>query len=251
MLSKNILRLLINIMSLQMSVTWSRLVLWITIILLITITLLYYQSAPYTVDPYSVEMSKMESLSAMRDALVLSSMIYTMILIIIGVMAWTMPLKRCLVKTFLSLPIGRSVFFIGNVFNIFLPPFIVFLVAHVFAGLYILSYVSVFDLLLLFPLILLNTLFIVSIVTLISLIVKDSIVSLFLASSIFLLPYQFPMQLKYINSCYFYTVTVAYIWHCVKHVSYSEAINLIAVTSLVTSIALILSFIYFLKMDVD
>lgn len=246
---KNSIKIMANIISFEMNIVWSRLVLWLNIVLITIFSLLYYESGLYSENPLFPNMGRLENLSAMAGAIKSSSNIYVIILTITCVFTWSR-FSGDILKTLLSLPISRKIFFICNIINIFLPPYIIFLSSHIFAGTYILNRVLLTDIMILIPLILLQTLLIVSIVTLISLILKNSIISLFLVLSIFTLPSQFP-ELKYIDPMYFYKTTLTYIWGLGKDVSYLNVIELLGLDLSITIVMLILSLIYFLKMDID
>jgi len=204
------------------------------------------------------------------NAFTSSTVIYTVFLVAITAVSWSNAIDRKLAKNILSLPISRKVFFASKIISIVIPPYLTYIASHLFSQIYLDNFINFHSILITVLLTALYTLYVVSLTTLIFLIVKNSIATVLLTISILFLPLagSVPPEFKYAlaSNCYSAALDYVHYSYCASafnnpllvrkylrkaNLALSELHTSLIIFTSVTLISLIVSYIYFKKIDLD
>ncbi len=170
-------RELADLVALEASLTWTRLLLWLNVLVLVPLALSAYPASPELLDPAA----RLRSLGAVRVAAVISSQAFHVLVAVTCSISWARALERGVLRNVLTLPVSRRSAFAAKFLTSVSIPTAAYVGAHALAQLYTLPSVGPADVAVMALVVLLRAAFLGSLSTLAALLVKDSVSSLFLS----------------------------------------------------------------------
>ncbi|RLE94294.1 MAG: hypothetical protein DRN04_03890 [Thermoprotei archaeon] len=258
----------ISLLIFELETLWSKVLTYVMLVIFISSTLSYYNSSILfdTCELCVISLRFTEIWNAFTS----STVIYTVFLVAITAVSWSNAIDRKLAKNILSLPISRKVFFASKIISIVIPPYLTYIASHLFSQIYLDNFINFHSILITVLLTALYTLYVVSLTTLIFLIVKNSIATVLLTISILFLPLagSVPPEFKYAlaSNCYSAALDYVHYSYCASafnnpllvrkylrkaNLALSELHTSLIIFTSVTLISLIVSYIYFKKIDLD